>query len=117
MVSNQAFFDEQVPQRVQRSLLKSTLENYKESSRYCYRNFAVPQAKDLSGVYRRAKIEDEFSGIGALFPFIEVLPQAYQNNTGFYNELTCGLVKLTQSCITDQDEVPRLALFRSTLAR
>jgi hypothetical protein len=107
-----------VPYRVQKAFLKCIFENCKESSRFCYRHFAPPQAKDLSGSYRRAKIEDDFPGIAALFSKqVSVKPQMYEHNTGYYGEVTCGLVKMTQSCISDPDEVPRLAKFRSTLAQ
>jgi hypothetical protein len=117
MISNSLFFDQHVPTRLQRAILKAVFENYKEASRFCYRHFASTQAKDLSGVFRRAKIEEEFAGIEALFPgIVQVTPQAYEHNTGYYNELTCGPVKLTQSCISDPDDVPRFAKFRSTLA-
>jgi hypothetical protein len=116
MSTNSQFFDDHVPQRVQKALVKCVFENYKEASRHCYRYFAGPQAKDLSGVYRRAKIEEEFAGIEALFPDVRVAVQSYQHNTGHYNEITCGLVKLTQSCIVEEGEVPRFAYFRATLA-
>jgi hypothetical protein len=114
--SNREFFDDAVPLRLQRALLKSVFENYKEASRHCYRTFQPAQAKDLSGSYRRAKIEDEWSGIAALFPDVQVTICPYENLTGSYNELTCGQVKITQSCITSPDVVPRYAVFRKTLA-
>jgi hypothetical protein len=110
-------FDRAVPARLLYSLTKSILENYKQSSVFCFRHFAAPQAKDLSGVYRRAKIEEEMAGVAALFRTITVSVQAYENNTGFYNEVTCGAVKLTQSCISDPNIVPRFAKFRATLAQ
>jgi hypothetical protein len=116
MTKNAHLFDENVPERLQRALLKLILENYKESSRYCYRYFSAAQAKDLSGTHRRARIEEDLLGIEGLFPSAKVLPQLYENATGHYNEVTSGLVKMTQSCITEPDSVPRLAKFRSTLA-
>ncbi|PWU12128.1 MAG: hypothetical protein C5B51_01225 [Terriglobia bacterium] len=116
MTANSAFFDKYFPQRIQRALVKCIFENYKESSRYCFRHFGAPQAKDLSGVYRRARIEDEFAGISALYKELTVTALTYQNNTGYYNEISCGEIKLTQSCISDKNEVPRQALYRSTLA-
>jgi hypothetical protein len=111
-------FDQNVPIKVQRALTKTVLESSKQSSRYCWRNFADPQAKDLSGVHRRAKIQDEFPGIAALFKNLGVKDsiEQYDNNTGSYHELTCGIVKLTESCVAD-DIIPRTAKFRSTLAR
>lgn len=115
-MNHKEFFDGSVPQRLQRALTKSILENCKQASRFCYRHFAPAQAKDLSGDFRRAKIEDEFAGIAGLFKAAKVSIEQYEHNTGNYNELTVGAVKLTQSCIADQDVVPRLAKFRSTLA-
>ena len=106
-----------VPRIVQRALLISVFENYAQASRYCWRYFSNPQAKDLSGNYRRAKIEEEWAGIQARFPrdiSVEVKP--YPNNTGYYNEITCGRVLITQSCIAEPSEVPRSAEFRKTLA-
>jgi hypothetical protein len=116
-MSNTVAFDQQVPRRLQYSLTKSILENYKQSSIFCYRNFATPQAKDLGGFLRRAKIEEEMAGVAALFKAISIKVQGYENNTGFYNEITCGAVKLTQSCISDPNIVPRFARFRATLAQ
>lgn len=115
-MSNTSVFDSAVPNRLQRSLTKSVLENYRLSSRYCYRNFGAPQAKDLSGHYCRARIEEEMAGIAALFPMVTVAIEPYERNTGFYNEITCGQVKLTQSRILNPYIVPRDAKFRSTLA-
>lgn len=110
-------FDQNLPIKVQRALTKTILESTKQSSRYCWRNFADPQAKDLSGVHRRAKIQDEFPGIAALYKNLGVKDsiEQYDNNTGSYHELTCGIVKLTESCVAD-GIIPRTAKFRSTLA-
>jgi hypothetical protein len=117
VMNHREFFDQNVPARLQRALTKSILENCKEASRFCFRHFAAPQAKDLSGDFRRAKIEDEFAGIAGLFKAVSVSVKQFENNTGYYNELAIGEVKLTQSCISEPDFVPRTARFRSTLAR
>jgi hypothetical protein len=115
---NQEFFDAHVSERLQKALLRSIFENYAESSRYCWRYFAAAQAKDLSGTHRRARIEDEWAGIAAFFPReVTVKVQTYENNTGHYNEITCGRVVITQSCVVDPNEVPRQAYFRTTLAQ
>lgn len=116
-MSNEKFFDQNTSPRFQKSIARLVLENYRASSRFVYRHFAGPQAKDLSGVYRRAMIEENLSGLPVLFPEVSVENKAYENNTGFYNEITCQQVKLTQSCIVDTGEVPRTAKFRSTLAQ
>ena len=116
-MNNSDFFNRDVSERFQRAVTKLTLENYRQASRFCYRNFAEPQAKDLSGVFRRARIEEDFAGIPALFKSVTVSVRPYENNTGFYNELTCGAVKLTQSCISEPSDVPRFAKFRKTLAQ
>jgi hypothetical protein len=115
-MSNRSIFDQHVPSRLQRSLTKAILENYKQSSRYVFRHFAAPQAKDLCGHFCRAKIEEEMVGIAALFRTVTVSVQTYENNTGYYNEITCGVVKLTQSRILTPYIVPRYAKFRATLA-
>ncbi len=115
-MSNASVFDIAVPRRLQYSLTKSVLENYRQSSRYCSRYFAPAQARDLSGHFCRAKIEDEMVGIAALFPMVSVTIKSYENNTGSYNEITCGIVKLTQSRILNPNDVPRNASFRATLA-
>ncbi len=109
-------FDQHVLLKLQRGLLRAVLENYKAASSHCYSNFQPPQAKDLSGDYRRAKIEDEWAGIAAIFEDIKVNVRQYENNTGSYNEITCGQVKITQSCTLSANFVPRFALFRETLA-
>jgi hypothetical protein len=117
MISNIELFDQQVPLKFQRAVLQSILSKYQEASRYCYKNFNHNQAKDLSGVYRRTLIEEEWNGMAQLFPALRVEPKYYDHNTGTYNELTYGLVKLTQSCVTGPNEVPRFAEYRSTLAQ
>jgi len=113
---NAEFFDRNVPIRLQKALLRSLFESYKETSRYCWRHFQPPQAKDLSGTYRRAKIEDEWSGVAALVPDVVVGVRPYKNYTGSFNEITCGNVKITHSCVLSPDVVPRQAEFRATLA-
>jgi hypothetical protein len=116
-MSNASVFDSQVAARLQYSFTKAVLENYREGSRWCFRNFSPPQAKDLVGYYSRAKIEEELPGIVALFPRATISTHRYENNTGHYNEITCGCVKLTQSRIVNRSEVPRHAKFRATLAQ
>ncbi len=115
-MSNASVFDSAVPRRLQYSLTKSVLENYRQSSRYCFRYLAPAQARDLNGHFCRAKIEDEMVGIAALFPMVRVTIKSYENNTGSYNEITSGIVKLTQSRILNPNDVPRHAGFRATLA-
>lgn len=114
---NVRIFDEHVPLRLQKALLKSIFDNYKAASEHCYGTFQPPQAKDLSGIYRRAKIEDEWAGVEAIFKNdVRVKVQPYENHTGFYNEITCGRVRITQSCTLSPNIVPRHAYFRETLA-
>ena len=113
---NVCLFDQHVPSRLQKALLRSIFNNYRAASEHCYNNFQQPQAKDLSGSYRRAKIEDEWAGIEAIFKDIKVRVRPYENNTGSYNEITCGPVKITQSCTLSPNIVPRYAFFRQTLA-
>jgi hypothetical protein len=116
MVSNIELFDQHVPRKFQKAILQSLLSNYKEASRYCWKNFHPNQAKDLSGIYRRTLIEEQWSGMAELFPALRVEPKLYDHNTGTYNELTYGLIKLTQSCVAGPNEVPRYAEYRTTLA-
>jgi len=113
---NSRIFDINVPRKLLQSLTYAVLQNYRESSRFCFRNFSHPQAWDLSGHFCRARIEEELAGIAALFPSVSLAMHRYENNTGFYNELTCGAVKITQSRIINPHTVPRHAKFRSTLA-
>lgn len=116
-MSNVDFFDHNISLRVQKAVARLVCENYRQASRFVYRHFSGPQAKDLSGHYRRAMIEEDLAGLPALFPELSVEIKTYENNTGFYNEITCEQVKFTQSCIAYSNEVPRVATFRSTLAR
>jgi hypothetical protein len=115
--NNASFFDRNVPNEIQKSVLRLILEEYASSSRYCFRHFSAPQAKDLSGVFRRAKIEENLSGVAERFKeHVSAAVEYYDGKTGSYNELTCGQVKITQSCVIDRDELPRQAKFRMTLA-
>jgi hypothetical protein len=116
--SNRELFDAEVSLDIQRALLRSIFENYAQSSEFCWANFSGPQAKNLSGYHRWAKIEDEWAGIAVRFTGrLTVETQSYKNGTGFYNEVTCGRVVLTQSCVAFPDEAPRRAQFRQTLAQ
>jgi hypothetical protein len=116
-ISNREIFDSCISPRIQKSLLRSIFQNYADSSEYCWRNFSAAQAKDLSGSYRRATIEEEWAGISTLFPEAKVSVRKYKNKTGSFNELTCGVVKVTQSCVSDPTVIPRFAVFRNTMAK
>jgi hypothetical protein len=117
-MTNSTIFDNNVSVRLQKKLLTLIFESCKTASEHCFGSFSSRQvAKDVSGVYRRGRIEDQWEGIPALFKGeVTVEPQYYKNGTGSYCELTCGLVKLTQSCVIERGDVPREAEFRSTLA-
>jgi hypothetical protein len=116
-MTNASVFDSQVPTRLQRSLTQAVLEHYKGSSRSCFSKYAEAQARDLVGHCRRAKIEEELLGIVTLFPDVTISTHTYENNTGHYNEITCGCVRITQSHISQPSDVPRQAKFRATLAQ
>lgn len=117
-MTNVELFDEHVPDRLQIKLLTLVFESCKSASEHCFGTFGSRQvAKDLSGVYRRAIIEDQMKGIPALFKdTVSVGPCFYKNGTGSYFELTAGVVKLTESIVLERGDIPREALFRSTLA-
>jgi hypothetical protein len=115
-------FDSFIPSSIQRALLKSVFVNCELASAHCYTEFHPTQAKAVSGHYRRGKIEDDLAGIGGRFREemkgkMDVSIRTFKRRTGHYNEVTCGNVKLTQSCIANADVVPRSALFRKTLAK
>jgi hypothetical protein len=116
-LSNRIIFESSMGIKLQKALLKSIFQNYRDSSAFCWKHFAAAQAKDLSGGFRRAKIEEEWSGISTLFHEVKVSVRKYKNKTGSFNELTCGVVKLTQSCVSDPSVVPRFAVFRQSLAK
>jgi hypothetical protein len=59
MNQNRDLFDQNVPGAFQRKLLKLVLECTRGASEHCYGTFSSPQAKDVSGVYRRGMIEDQ----------------------------------------------------------
>jgi hypothetical protein len=115
---NVAFFNQHVPEKVQRALLQRILQCYRDASQHCYKHFRSAQAKDLSGHYRRGRIEDEMFGIADRFRkdgvTVEEVP--YRRNTGCHVELRSGLVTVTQSCVLFKDDMPREANFRETLA-
>ena len=115
--TNQLIFDSNVSSKLQKALLKSVCENYQKAANDCWANFHPSQAKDLSGHYRLAKIEDEWSGISALFPDVESNLQYYKYKSGSFNEITVGEIKLTQSCVSSKDDLPRRAVYRKTLAK
>ena len=117
-MTNSTIFDNNFPVRLQKKLLTLVFESCKTASEHCFGSFSSRRvAKDVSGVYRRGLIEDQWEGIPALFKRdVTVEPRFYKNYTGSYCELTCGVVKLTQSCVIERGDVPRQAEFRATLA-
>ena len=118
MSTNSDLFDQNVPIKLQKALLRLVFAGCKTASDHCYGTFrSNVVAKDVSGVYRRGVIEDQWEGIPALFPKqVSVDPRWYKHYTGSYYELTCGVVKLTQSCVLFRGDIPRQAEFRATLA-
>jgi hypothetical protein len=116
-MSNSDLFDQSVSAQLQKAILKLIFEGCKTASEHCYGNFNSTRiAKDVSGVYRRGVIEDQWSGIPVRFPQVAMRPNWYRHYTGSYCELTCGDVKLTQSCVIYRGDIPRVAEYRSTLA-
>lgn len=117
-MTNSGIFDNNISVKLQRKLLALVFESCKTASEHCFGSFSSHRvAKDVSGVYRRGRIEDQWEGIPALFKGeVSVETRFYRNYTGSYCELTCGVVKLTQSCVIERGDIPREAEFRETLA-
>jgi hypothetical protein len=115
---NVAFFNQHVPEKVQKALLQRILQCYRDASQHCYKHFRPAQAKDVSGHYRRGRIEDEFVGIAERFrkDGVIVAEVPYKRNTGHHVELRSGLATITQSCVLFKHDIPRDADFRETLA-
>src|ERR1700734_132264 len=110
-------FNNDVPDKLQRAMLDMVFDACANASDHCYGTFSSDRvAKDVSGVYRRGLIEDQWLGMKSLFSHLLIEPVPYRHNTGTYYEITSGTVKLTQSCIYHPDEAPRDAEFRKTLA-
>jgi hypothetical protein len=115
---NVPFFNLNVPEKIQKALLQRILQCYRDASQHCYKHFRPAQAKDVSGHYRRGRIEDEMIGVAERFrkdgvTFNEV---PYKRNTGHHVELRSGMVTFTESCVLFKDDLPREADFRETLA-
>ena len=110
-------FQDHVPTEILAAVLRAVLQSYKDASATCYEAMRPRQAKDASGPFRRNKIESEFVGIGERFKhLISVADKLYKRGTGNYIELSCGLVKMTQSCVLNATDLPREADYRDTLA-
>ena len=116
-------FHSVVPRELQKALTKSIFESFRNASEHCYSTFRRPIAKDASGPYRHAKIEEEWCSIAERFPdTVRYSVKPYRNKTtgkktGSYIELTIGNVKLTHACVRKESSRPRDADFRNTLAR
>lgn len=117
-MTNSQLFDLHVPVQLQKNLSTLVFESCKSASEHCYDSFSSRRvAKDVSGHYRRGRIEDQWEGILALFPNqVFVDQQWFKHGTGSYCELACGIVRLTQSCVQVRGEIPRQAEFRLGLA-
>jgi hypothetical protein len=110
-------FLSEVPGEVLAALLRTLLQSYQDASSACYDVMRPPQAKEASGPFRRNKIESELMGVGERFSGnLSVESKHYKRHTGSYVELTCGLVKMTQSCVLAPSDLPREADYRETLA-
>ena len=108
---------DQVPTEVLAAVLRAILQSYKDASSACYETMRPRQAKDASGPFRRNKIESELVGVGERFQHvIAVEDNLYKHGTGNYIELTCGVVKMTESCVANPKDFPRDANYRDTLA-
>ena len=72
----------------------------------------------MGGHYRRAKVEDEWVAVAVRFKTsMQAATTPYKRYTGFYVELTCGRVKLTQCSVSHYNYFPRDAEFRAALAK
>lgn len=99
------------------AILRHILQSYRDSSDYCYTRVRKPLAKSLSGHYRQHIIDDGMFGIADRYKghlFAEDIP--YKRNTGSHVQLLAGMIRMTQSCVTNISELPRDAEFRQTLA-
>jgi hypothetical protein len=115
-MASQVFLDH-VPAGVLAAMLRAVLQSYKDASSACYETMRPRQAKDASGPFRRNKIESELVGVGERFQqVISVEDNLYKRGTGNYVELTCGVVKMTESCVPSPKDFPRDADYRETLA-
>lgn len=109
------------PKPVLASILKAIFQDYRDASEHCFSSFRFPQAKDVSGHYRRGKVEDDLLAIADRFkerefPELNAEPLKYKHNTASYVEMTYRTIKLTQSCVLSSDDLPRDAEFRNSLA-
>jgi hypothetical protein len=108
----------QVPAEILAAALRAILQSYRDASSACYEVMRPAQAKEASGPFRRNKIDSEFLGIGDRFKRqLKAETNPYnQRHTGSYVELTCGLIKMTASCVLTPSDLPREADYRETLA-
>jgi hypothetical protein len=111
-------FAKDVPKEVLGALLHAVLQNYADSSDYCYSNFRPTRAKVMSGHHRWAKTEDEWVGVAERHKdIVSAKETPYKHHTGSYVELTCGSVRMTQSSVTHTGQFPRDADFRDALSK
>lgn len=72
-----------------------------------------PERKRMTGHVRHSIIEEEFRKIGAAVAGITTEDVSY--GTGSFVQATVGDAIVSQSCVTDEDSLPRQANFRNEL--
>jgi hypothetical protein len=102
------------------SMLRLILKKVKASYRFSSEHFVGYRfaSKETRGNHRRGVIEDLFQDFGAFEPSVTVTNTPYtRRNSGEYTALRCGPVVLTFSKTENENQLPRAAQFRQTLAR
>lgn len=89
---------------------------YLATKRYCDATFERPELHDVHAHIRRAKIEGAFRAAGRLFQGVVVESKKNAARNAYYTRLRVGPFALTESAVEFPDDVPRDAVFRSTLA-
>ncbi|GGR39827.1 hypothetical protein [Deinococcus ruber] len=84
-----------------------------EGRRYSQR----PEQRRMTGHIRHSLIEQELRSLPILVPGVDVADQPYRTGTGSFLRMQIGRMMLSQSCVADEDTIPRTAQFRTMLRR
>jgi hypothetical protein len=112
------FFDDQVPQAVQRDLLvRCILPAYSQALDECNERFLREETHDLLPHMRRAKIEQLLRGLARQHDGLTADAELNTTRNAYHTRVTCGRVTFTASTVETADTIVRQAQFRDTLAR
>jgi len=109
-------FWQDVPRAFAEDVLRAVLAAYKQSANQCFAEFARPEASNLIPFYRRALLEQDLRNAADRHEGVTAEAVKGESNAWFHTRLVSGQVVLTESAVSDPNEVVRPSQFREMYA-